>query len=271
MKLIFLALLLISSILIGCGGGSDGTEGNNGDGKGNNKPQKASYVNWEAVPSDFNPSIDTIPFNNDGVEKINLDNFGFDKDVEVIYTNDVRINEGTLKIFKVWKKQVSWGYLEPKLTGKNLDLKSYGSYQCSIRVQNNQIVELEGGCYVKVQIMLPINSEIEVYNIGQLITRRFIPMDNETFFNQLNDATWADDKFTVIENYLASYVDSKKPSLTCNELGKIIHEFMYKEEKFKVLGRLHSIVSNRQNLSLMIESEFSYFDRGEARKIVGLD
>ncbi len=266
---IYSLIVLICAVLAGCGGGS-GSSGGNKD-NGENTPQKTSYVNWETVPSNFHPSTDDISFRTDGIEKINVDAFGFDEDVEVIYSQNIPANEGALRIFKVWNKQASWGDLRPRPNGKNLDLKNYGSYQCSISVQNGQIVALEGGCYVKLQIFLPVGAEIEVYNIGQLITKKYIPMKNETFLEAIHDATWADDKFVVIENYLASYTGSKKPSLTSYELGKVIHEFMKSEEKFKALRRLHAVVSDRQNLGTMIETEFNYFDREEARRIVGLN
>lgn len=118
---------------------------------------------------------------------------------------------------------------------------------------------------------LPVGAEIEVYNLTHLITKRFIPIDNESFLDQLDDATWAEDIFTVIENFLASYSGSKKPSLTTYELGKAFHEFRRSDNRFKTLRRLQSFVSDRHNLESMIADEFSHFDRIEARKIVGLN
>jgi hypothetical protein len=137
-------------------------------------------------------------------------------------------------------------------------------------VQNGQIVELKGGCYVKVQIIMPIGSEIEVYNKGVLLTNRFIAMDNITFLEQLDDATWAVEKFVVIENFVTSYVGNKVPTLTCEELGKVIDEFTKGEDQLKALRRLHFYVSDRGNLWKMIDDEFGHFEKEEARKIVGL-
>lgn len=265
---IILIGLFMSLVVVGCAGDENSDGGDGGD--NNNKPQNERYVNWESVPSEFNPSIDDIAFQTDGVEKINVDAFGFDQDVEVIYSSDMQANHGNLRIYKVFYEQASWGDLQPKVRGKNLNLINYGQYQCSIKVQNGQITSLEGGCYVRIQIFLPVGSELEVYNVDQLITKRFIPIDNEGFFDALDDASWDDEKFAVIDDYLASYTGSKKPSLTTYELGKVIQKFLRGEDKLKALSRLHHVVSDRQNLSSMIEKEFNHFDRQEARKIVGL-
>lgn len=257
----------VASLLVGCGGSSGG----NGENNPANKAQPKNRVNWSAVPSEYNPSVEDTEFRTDGFEKIHMDAFGFNDDVEVVYSKDIPAGLGYLRIFKVWKKQASWGDLRPQPNGKTLDLKSDGNYQCSIQVRNGQITQLEGGCYVRLQVLLPVGSEVEVYNVGQLITKRFIPINTEDFLEQLNDATWAAAKFVVIENFLASYSElNKRPSLTAQELGIVVDEFNWKEEKFKALGRLHSVVSDRENLGKMIEDKFSDFERDEARRIVGL-
>lgn len=236
------------------------------DGRG----KAGHYVNWEAVTSDFNPGIIEIPFQTTGIEKIDLDAFGFDNDVRVIYSKDLHPNEGFVKIYKVWKKQATFGSMSPIQEGKNLKLYNYGQYICSIRVENGRITELEGGCYVRVQLILPVGSEIEVYNVKQLITKRFIPISTEDFLKQVDDEPWAKGKFAVIRNYLSSYTGSKKPSLTSRQLGEVIHDFMTGDEKLTALQQLHGTVSDRNNLSYMIENEFNYFDREKARRIVGM-
>lgn len=264
-------LFLLIAAITACGGSSGSSGGNTGN-EAANKPQPKNRVNWSAVPSEFNPRVEDVEFRTNGFEKINVDAFGFKDDVEVVYSNEVQAGYGYLRLFKVWKEQASWGDLRPRPNGTTLDLKNYGSYQCSIRVTNGQIVDLKGGCYVRVQVFMPQGAEVEVYNVGQLITKRFIPISTRDFLEQLDDATWADDKFAVIENFLASYnwASDKLPSITANQLGIVVSEFSWKEEKFKALERLYRIVSDRENLGKMIEDRFSHFDREDARKIVGL-
>lgn len=264
-----IAFAVFTGALTSACSGSSGSSGAGGG--GNTKPQRPDYVNWDSVPTEFNPSIDEVKFQTtNNLEKIHVDFFGFNEDVDVIYTNDLSTGNGLIKIFKVYAKSASWGRVNSESVGKNLEIKSYGTYQCSIRIENQQIQALEGGCFVRVQILLPIGSELEVYNLGELISERFIPMTNEDFLKRIDDADFSDDKFAVIETFLASYTGTKKPALASRELGTIINEFMQSSEKFQVLRRLQLVVSDRQNLRAMIEREFGYFDREEALKIVGL-
>ena len=246
------------------------SDGPGGDGK-DGKRQKPRYVNWDSVGQEFNPRVEEVQFETDGVERIYISAFSFDKDVEIVYSSGVQANEGHLKVFKVWKKFASWGNFRSVFNGKKLELSNYGQYSCSISVENGQITSLEGGCYVRIQIFLPIGAEIEVYNIGQLISKRFIPIDAATFLELVKSATWADEKFEVIDQYIASYQGtSKTPALTSSQLGKVIDGFMRGENKLKTLRVLHTFISDRENLGQMIEDEFSHFDQEKARKIVGL-
>jgi len=259
---------LVAILISGCS-----KDSNNSQGAGGNSPDNPTRnrVNWEGVSSDFNPRVDDYNIQTQAAEKINLDLFGFSDDVEVLYSKDIPMGLAALKVYKVWKKQASWGNLDQSQKGNQLDIRYYGSYQCSIRIRNGQISELEGGCIVRAQLTLNPNAEIEVYNIGKLISKRFFPMDNEAFFRDLDRASFAKDKWAVIENYLHSYkVTGKSPALKAEELGEVIDQFIAKEDKFKVLRMLHSYVTDRGNLAAMIEAEFGYFDREEARRIVGL-
>lgn len=261
----FFKYILFSSILVlaACNGSDSSNSQNNSKNSGH-------YVNWESVTPDFNPSINTISFQTNGVEKINLDAFGFENDVRVIYSPDLQPTEGLLKIYKVWRKQATFGSMSPVQDGKILKLYNYGEYVCSIRVQNGRITDLEGGCYVRVELTLPVGAEIEVYNVKRLITKRFISISTEEFLKSVRSATWPKDKFAVISDYLSSYTATRKPSLTSRQLGDVIQEFMMTDDKLAVLDRLHTIVSDRNNLTFMIEDKFTYFDREKARRIVGM-
>lgn len=259
--------ILSSALFAGCSGSSS----SGGNGAGNNgKAQAPSYVDWANVPSEFNPSIDETLVNTANFEKMTVNAFGFDRDVHVIYSSDVGAGQSLIRIFRVYKSSASWGSMDRSPRGKTLEIRNYGQYQCSIRVENRQITSLNGGCYVRLEIVLPLGSELEVYNLDQLITGRFIPISNEDFLKSIDRATWSDDKFAAIENYLASYTGSRKPSLTAEDLGKVVSEFSRSDEKFQALRRLHSIVSNREALGEMIDREFGYFEREEAKRTVGV-
>jgi hypothetical protein len=232
----------------------------------------SNRLNWAGVPSKFHPKTEDIDFRTDGVERIYVDAFGFEGDVELVYLRDLPANTGYLRLYTVWDESVTWGDLRPRPSGKNLELKNYGVYQCSIRVTNGQIVALKGGCYVRLQVFLPQGAELEVYNVGQLISKRFIPMDTETFLKAIEDATWDEDKLPVIEEFLRSYKNTmKKPKLTSKQLGTVIDDFNRSEAQLTALRRLHLFVSDRENLASMIDDEFPFQDENKkARKIVGL-
>lgn len=260
MKKFAVIVLITTQFMLACSTSDSDSKGN-----------KVGRLNWAAVPSKFNPSTEDIQFKTAGIEKIHLNISNFDRDVEVIYAADLPANSGVLRLYKVWAKQYMWPNLSPQSDGKTLALKSYGSYSCSIDAKNGSITALEGGCYVRMQIFLPLGSEIEVYNVDQLITRRFIPMDNETFLHDLDRATWADEKFFVIDTFLNSHRGTaKRPALMTQELSEVLGEFIRGEEKLKALRQLHAHVIDREKLGGMIQNSFSYFDREEALRIVGL-
>lgn len=264
----YLACLIATALFVGgCGKDSD----NDNKNQPTTKPNP-NRVNWEAVPAEFHPEIDEHTFSTNSADKINLDYFGFDRDVVVDYSGDLQPNQGKLMIYKVWKKSASWGQNNVRWDDGSVRLYQTGQYACSIRVVNGQITELEGGCYVRLVVTLPVGSTIEVYNLGKLISKRFIPIAKNEFFKKLDDATFADKKFAVIDEFIQSYIETEKPlSLSSHEVGRIIEEFSF-DDKLEALRRTHIYVTDRENLSSMIDDKFIHiFDREKARKIVGLE
>lgn len=260
--------LMALAFLAGCDSGGGGSkDGNNANGK----PSVKNRINWSSIPSKYNPSIEDVEFRVDGYEKINVNVFGFDDDVEVVYSKDLPADAGFLRIYRVWAKSASWGSVNERPNGTTLDLIGSGSYSCSIATSNREIVQLEGGCYVRIQVFMPAGAEIEVYNVNKLMTKRFFAIKTDVMLEQLDRASRDEDKFAVIETYLASYRGlKKKPEMQAVQLGDVVSEFPFSEGKFKALRLLHATVVDRENLSKMIEDRFSYFDRAEARRIVGI-
>lgn len=260
------AMISFLILALGCGGSStSNTEGDGG------RVTPTNRVEWDRIPEEFNPKIDENRMEIEGFEKIALNIFGFESDVEVIYSKDIPAGKAHLKIYKVWKKQASWGSVVVRPNGRTLEVNGSGNHQCSIRVSNGQISELEGGCFIRIQLLLPVEARVEVYNLGKILTRRFFVMDTETFLKELSKASWDKDKYSVIENYLASYKNlNQQPSMTSAQLGTVIGQFIKTEDKYKVLEQLHLFVSDRSQLAKMIDSKFTYFEREEARRIVGL-
>jgi hypothetical protein len=228
-------------------------------------------IAWESIPAEFNPRLESTSFGIVGTEKIMLDLFGFDRDVDVTYSDSQDPSKATLNRFTVFKEVASFGGLNIRPQGRDISVRNEGMYDCSIQTHNGSITGLKGGCYVRIQLILPTGSQIEVYNVKNLITRRFIPIDTETFLKNVKDATWAKDKSVVIDQFVDSYQGTgKTPSLSAQQLGEVIHGFSWKDEKLSALRRIHGYVHDRENLEDMIKKEFSYFDQNEARQVVGI-
>lgn len=260
-------VVLVLSLLTACGGNSDNT------GVGNNV-QDTPYVAFEKIPSKYNPEVLSDSVATSGAEKIDMNLYSFDKDVRVVYSADLADGQAIVRRYTVWYEQANFGQVASTLSGKTVSINNYtngGFSSCSIRVTNGEITELKGGCYVRVELVLPQGSQIEVYNLHQLISRRFLAMDNKTFLERFDDASFAKDKLAVIEEFLSSYeVTGKTPTLLASELGQVTEDFPFKDEKLTGIRRLGRFVSDRQNLEEAVISKFSYFDQNEAREILGL-
>lgn len=254
--------------LSACSNSSDSNNNNGGNTGSSNR------VHWDSIPSEFSPRKESFDLRLQDIQKIKMDLFGFNGDVQFQYSDKMPTDAASIELFTVAKEatySLSGLNTQADTTTKTLILNKYGSYACSIKIHNRQITELKGACYIRVLLTLPRGSEIEIYNVGQLISRRFIAMDNKTFLNDLDRAPFKEEKSAVIDAYLESYrVTSKTPVLSANELGRAIEEFSFSDEKFTALRKLHAFVVDRENLGKMIEDKFTYFDREKARQIVGL-
>jgi len=261
-----MALILSVLVLSACGKNSDDKGGPGGGGK----PAPANRVNWAAVPADFNPRVSDVQFRTENAEKVEVDLFGFKSDVEVVYV-DMPANTGMLRAYSVYKNSASFGDLRVQASGKSVDLTNFGSYSCSIKIVNGQITALDGGCYVRLQIFMPLGSKVEVYNVGELLTNRFVPLSTDSFLEQLRRATWSEQKFAVINEFIGSYANSGRgPQLSSDQLRTVLGRFIRSEEKLKVLGQLHTTVTDRHNLAAVLDREFMFRERDEARRITGL-
>ena len=255
--------LIIAIFVTACGNSSKNTT----DGEQN---QQKNRIEWEKIGSEFNPSTFEENFQTNNTNRIYIDMFSFKDDFEIVYTNTLATGQGYLKIYTVYKDGGSSGNFNTTVSEENLLLNRYGTYQCSIKTSNGSITQLKGLCFVRLQIYLPTGSEIEVYNIKQLISRRFIPIDYKTFIKNFKNVSFSDQKNAAIDEYLSSYAGlSKTPQLTPEQLGTVIDGFNWSKEKFEALRKLQAYVIDRQNLVRMIESEFSHFDIPEAKRICG--
>jgi hypothetical protein len=259
-------LLTIGLIFISCGSGSGSNSENSA------KKKKKTYVQLDSVSPEFNLDKEENEFDLDDIERIEVDLFGFSRDFEVQYSKDLAWYEGKIVTYTV-SKDASYP-LNGVLTDSEapvLKINKFGRFECSIQVKNNKITSLEGSCYLKIVLILPTDAKIEVYNVGVLKSKRFFAMTISDFLTKIGNATWDDDKFLVIKEFKKSYKAIRsKPKLESSHLGQVLSKFSFAKAKFKALKQLHKYVVDRENLRQMIEDKFSYFERDEALKIVGL-
>ncbi len=273
--LTFFLVMCLSLISGACGKDSGNSTGSTTS--GNDPITVNPYVDWNQVPANLNPEIDTIDFNSSYLERFQINYFGFSEDVRVIYKNNDPMNApangfGSIKIYRVYQNKMRQDRYSFSQRNKDVTLSGSGIYNCKIQVQNALITQLDGSCVVRIDVYLPEGSELEVYDAKKILTKQFLPMPIEVFIKQFKNATWDADKHKVIDQYLASFQVSrtKKPSLLSVQLAMILRDFMLSEDKFIALRKLHLHISDRNNLRDVINNEFKFYEREEAFRIVGL-
>jgi hypothetical protein len=264
--LISTLFLVLALGLLGCSGQAEKSTSDD-----INNPQAQSRVIWERVPPEFNPRVEDVQFQTTQIEKLNINVFNFDRDFEIVYSRNLEPGQGFLRLFRVWSQSSSWGDLTPRKNGKILELRASGSYNCSINVRNGQITSLKGGCYVRAQVHLPVDAKIEVYNVGQLKSKKFFPLSNLEFFQLIKQSFNKKERFLAIEDFLNSYVGTdRQASLSVKELTEVMRYFTTDKDRLEALRQLHRTVMDRDGLKSMVLSEISVFDREEALDIITL-
>lgn len=129
-----------------------------------------SRVNWGMVPKEYNPQVAEYQYNIVNVNSIDIDLMGFNRDVEVKYSQKVPFGSVQMKLYRVWHKQPSWGTVVPSTSNNNLVVRTQGNYSCEIKVVASEIKELEGGCYVRLEVLLPLWAQVSVINAGRSVT-----------------------------------------------------------------------------------------------------
>jgi len=231
-------------------------------------------ANWGKVRPEFNPRHDTQFLSIGGMTAIEMNLFGFNKDVDLYYSTNVDYNEAKLEVFHVSKdaRTSVGGGADVRIQGSRLLLSKSGMYECSIRTENGEITQLKGACYVRLVITLNPSQQIEVYNADQLISQRFFAMTYDQMLEGIKRG-WSSNekKLKAIDDFLASNRAARtRPALTGEQLREVIKEFSFAQEKFQAFGKLHATVYDRESLRAVIEDQFSYFDRARAYQMAGL-
>ncbi len=265
MRALSIAIFITSLIFTGCS--SDDNGGGSG-GKANN-----NRVNWKNVPSSYNPDIETETFDIAGMKKVNINLFGFDGDVELVYSNEIPADQMDLRIYTVFKDSASWGAIRENYNGDSMNIFSTGTYSCSIKIENSNITALEGGCYVRLEIIMPAGVKVEVSNVERLLTKKFFAMSTQEFLDKIDSASFDDEKFEIIDEFILSYQGvSGNPEIMTEQLKTILEDLFPSDKQMTALRKLHPYVQDREKLHEMIEDVFtSSWDQDEAKAIVGVN
>lgn len=164
-------LSLLTLIACSACGGSDDGAGPAGDGGATPSGTYRNWVNWAAVPAAFHPRIDNTALDLKGINKIKIYLSNFEKDISVIYSPEVQ-EIALLRLYKVhsWSEN-DWGRIQSFAEMGTLDAYHLENYSCKIHVINENITSLEGGCFVRAEVIVPENSTVEIYNLGTKISK----------------------------------------------------------------------------------------------------
>ena len=277
-KILKMILVMGLALSISCGDSGDSSKNKNAN-EGNgvrNVPQQTQVipVNWNTVSKELNPEIIEEEFSAKNLSFVHLDVIGISNEVNVSFSSNLSL-VGRLKIYRVWNKFSNFGRIELNTSFDKLKVENYTGnqpYSCSKRIANRQLVSVEGGCNLFVEVVLPTSSEIEVYSGEKLVSQRFFPMSFDNFITGMSRG-FDKEKLEMIENFLSSYTQTgKKLNLSSFELEETLKKFSFaSDEKFSALRKLHIFITDRENLNKVIENTFSFSsDREKARLIVGL-
>lgn len=237
-----------------------------------------AQVNVTNIPKKYNPKVQVFEFDTNGIKslKISLPGRLDNKNFSLKYDKKNKDGRAVVKVYtaEFESKTSVNGLRMVNDDSESLSINMGGnySYSCSIKIVNKKINKLEGACFIKVEVVMPANSKVEIYNNGSLISKMFYAQKIETLFKNLKQASFDDNKTEYIDAFLDSYKATKNTlEITAEELGLIIGTYSFDRHKIDVLKKLHKFVIDRENLKNLIDSVFTFnSEKKEAYKIVGL-
>jgi|GEM_PF-1193259 len=269
-----LTLIALFNTLTACGGGDSGP-GNAScpepEAVCNGKAEPK--VNWESIPSAFNPQVQSEEFSIESIKAIRLRLQVDAKDVSLVYSDALASQIGTVDIYTVQASDAKTTLRGTSIVAEDdsISVSKFGNYQCALEVENGTLTALQGACYVRVVVTLPVGAKVELYRRGQLVSSRFFAMSVEDLLESLSDLQPRDEKSAVIDEFIQSYQAlGRQPVLAATEVGAALSEFSFGDNKLPVLTKLHPFVRDRESLRAMIADQFNSLDEKKALEIVGL-
>ena len=258
-----IAFAFLATMLVSCGQSSNSSGGS----KNQNPVVTEDFVDLNAIPAEYDLRGDDITLDLQDVSQLRIDLAGFKDDFRISYST-LR-EQARLVTHHVSKNSTRVDGLNVRHNARSISVTPMArSYACSISVTNRIITDLEGTCYVRVELIMPMNARIEVYNAGSLLTERFVPISIMELMEQLSRSSGDEARMQHVVAFKTSHEQTRsRLALSSEELDRILATFVF--DRFSPLEALQRYVFDRENLPGIIERRFSYFDRERALRIVG--
>ncbi|MDA8792221.1 DUF4476 domain-containing protein [Bacteriovoracaceae bacterium] len=240
----------------------------------NQQNVQGMHFDWGNVPAQFDPHVHKEEFDSRGLTRLNLMIIGIENAIQVTFSNHL-VDRGVIEFYRARNGEGSFGTIRFRENYNNLDVMNYTgntAYQCSSRVYQRQLIELQGACNLFIRITLPASSQIEIYSSGRIFSKRYSPMGFDQLMERLNSG-FNQDKFEAIEEYISSYRQTDRSlSLSSFQLEKILKKFTFTDDfKYSALIELYSYVLDQRNLEQVINNSFSFAsNREKAKRMVGI-
>lgn len=231
---------------------------------------QTNTILWENVPAEFHPEVSQNDVNIVDIQRIHLNIPGAMDKVEVIYSSTLPADTGVIKIYSINGDAKTTPSVRRGRVG-NIIQMSDATNTCELKAENGQITDLKGYCYARIEIILRENTPVEVYSGLRILTAHYFAKPLSELLNRLAAVHTDSERVEQVADFAASYQETgTRAQLRTSDLTTILRKFESVPPKMQTLRLLHIYISDRKQLESMIENEFEYFDRAEARKIVGL-
>jgi hypothetical protein len=230
----------------------------------------SNTILWENVSADYNPQVSQNDMDVKDVEKIVVNVPSAADKVNVIYSATLPADTSVIKVYTISKDSVTSSGLRRGRLNNTIEM-SDRTQSCNLKAEEGRIKYLKGYCYARIDVYLREGSQVEVYSGSKIITDHFHTISLVELMNRMQESSDDAARLENVADFASSYTEtSQRAQIYTSDLTAILRKFQATAPKMQVLRLLHTYVTDRNQLENMIETEFEYFDRAEARKIVGL-
>lgn len=225
---------------------------------------------WENVGSEFNPQSSLNDIDIKDVEKILVNVPSAADKVLVKYSPTLPANTAIVKIFTISKDSLTSSNFRRGRRGNTIEM-SDPSQPCKLTAESGHIKDLKGYCYARIEIHLRENAPVEVYSGSKILTDHYYPMSLSDLMKRLDECQEDSERLAQVADFSSSYSETGlRVPLYTTDIVPILRKFQTASPKLQTLRFVQIYIVDRDHLEKMIEDEFEYFDRAEARRIVGL-